>query len=91
MARETIWPIEYVLLAPPLATILVVLIAFWPITRRVSSESKYSLSLETISLLETSSSLLGEVDLDPEKEEEGVGRNQIGGLLNQTLKWSHMC
>ena len=76
MARETIWPIEYVLLAPPLAVILVALIVFWPITRRVSSESKYSSSLETISLSETSLSSLGEAE---------VGYNHIGGLPNQTL------
>jgi hypothetical protein len=43
------------------------------------------LSLKTILLLKTLSSLLREVNLDLKKEEEGVGRNHIGGLLNQTL------
>jgi hypothetical protein len=62
----------------------VVLIVFWPITQRVSLESKYSLSLETISLLETLLSSPGEVNPDPEEEEEGVGYNHIEGLLNQT-------
>jgi hypothetical protein len=49
---------------------------FWPVMRRVSSESKYSSSSETTSLLETSSLSLGEAE---------VGHNHIGGLPNQTL------
>ena len=58
------------------------LTAFWPVIRRVSSESKYSSSLETILLSETSSSSSREVDPDPKEEEKGVGCNYIGGLLN---------
>jgi hypothetical protein len=43
------------------------------------------LSLETVLLLETLLSLPREVDLDLKEEGEGVDRNYIKGLLNQTL------
>ena len=74
-------------MAPPLAANLVAFRTFLTITRQVSSESKYSSSLKTTLVSESSSSSPGgeiDVDLKEEIKEVAVDYNHIKGLPNQT-------